>query len=104
MARLSTTVGPASAAATTYGVRAAFDQAGDTSILRPSVLYGVGTGSLSIGLGWAIDNGMIDAPVGGDAMFTEAAFSYGATALASGLVSAFTPKGTGGFQAPSLPA
>lgn len=103
MARLSTTVGPAVGAASTMGVRALFDQSGDSSITRPSVLYGVGTGSLSLGLGWAINRDMISAPVGGQ-MFTEAMMSYGATALTAGLISAVTPKGTGGFQTPSLPA
>lgn len=104
MARLSTTVGPATAAAATFGVRSALDNAGETSITRPSVLYGVGTGALGIGLGYAVENGMIDAPVGNGGAFTEAAMSYGATALTAGVLSAVSPKGTGGFQSPTLPA
>lgn len=75
-------------------LRQQFDQTGETTVLRPSVLWGVGTGAAALA-----------APMlmGGTrrGMLWEFVEDYGEAALAAGAFSALSPKGTG-VQLPTL--
>lgn len=75
-------------------IRRQFDQAGETTILRPSVLWGVGTGVVALIAPW-----MMNGTKRG--MFWEFVEDYGEAALTAGIFSAFNPVG-GGVQLPSL--
>lgn len=102
MAQLTTVAGTTVGSAGTLAVRQLFDQSGDTSITRPSVLFGAGVGAVSLGAWMAVERGMIDAPILSRRMFQNATYSLGVSGLATGLASAVLPKGSGGFMAPSL--
>lgn len=74
-------------------VRQRFDGTGETTVMRPSVLWGVGTGVVA----WAVPMFM-DLRRGFLKEFLE---DYGEAALITGGFSAFNPKG-GGVQIPTL--
>lgn len=78
-------------------VRQQFDQTGETTLLRPSVLWGVGTGAAALAAPMVLgrNNGMTRGMVG------EILEDYGEAALTAGAFSAFSPKG-GGVQLPTV--
>lgn len=88
----STAGGVGAGVGTTLLVRQQFDQTGETTVLRPSVLWGIGTGAASLGAAAFLDmNGMVGE-------FLE---DYGEVAIAAGAFSAFNPKG-GDVQLPTI--
>lgn len=103
MARLQEFGAAAGAAGITLGLRQKVDSAGDTSVLRPSVLHGVGVGATMLGLSYAVENRMIDPPMLSRTDFGRVTTEYGVTALATGLFSAFYPRGRTDFTTPTLP-
>lgn len=76
-------------------VRQSLDQQGETSILRPSVLWGLGTGMGGMGLAWLMSDGR------NDGIGMELLEDYSEAAFTAGLFSAFNPVG-GGVQLPSV--
>lgn len=102
MARLQEFGSAAAGAGITLGLRQKLDDAGDTSVLRPSVLHGVGLGATMIGVSYAVENGMMDAPVLDRMQFVRATTDYGVSALATGLFSAFYPRGRTDFTTPTF--
>lgn len=74
-------------------IRDQFDGTGETSVLRPSVLWGVGTGLLGMGLQMVMDM-MNDGPVG------DFVADYSRASITAGVFSAFSPKG-GGVRLPT---
>lgn len=77
-------------------IRQQFDKSGETTVFRPSVLWGVGTGAVALAAPMLMGrSGMLRGMAG------EALEDYGETALASGLLSAFSPKGAG-VQLPTV--
>lgn len=78
----------------TIAIRRQFDQVGETSIFRPSVLWGAVTGLGAIGAALVM---------GDRSVMWEFVEDYGEAALASGILSAFTPKCEGSDQFPTLP-
>lgn len=102
MARLTTAGGIAAGGAGTLVVRQQFDQQGDNSLLRPSVLYGLGVGALGLGSWMAVNRGIISAPVVDRRMFNGFAYNAGVAGLLTGLASAVLPKGASGPQLPAV--
>lgn len=88
---LATAGGVGLGAGSTIVVKRQFDAASETTVLRPSVLWGVGTGALAYVLPW-----LLDWRAGAKREFAE---DYGEAAFITGIVSAVTP---GGVQAPTL--
>lgn len=88
-------------ALSTLGARTAFDNQGDDSVLRPSVLVGVGLGGAALATAFLVNNGTIGAPFGSARGYTDLAYTFGYSAFITGLFSAFVPKGQ---STPSLPA
>lgn len=87
--------GVAAGAGSTLLIRRQFDQPGETTVLRPSVLWGLLTGAASIGASMMM---------GGNhnrSVMWELAEDYGEAALTAGAFSAFSPKG-GGVQVPTV--
>lgn len=74
-------------------VRREFDQSGETTILRPSVLWGLGTGVAALAAPHLLNRR------NGVAM--ELLEDYGEAALTAGTFSALSPKGTG-VQLPTV--
>lgn len=94
MAEVGASVGGiGSGVGSTLLVRRQFDKTGETTVLRPSVLWGVLTGAAALTLPMAV--GRRHGPL------WEALEDYGEAAFAAGLVSAFSPKG-GGVQVPTI--
>lgn len=89
---LASVGGVAAGAGSTVLVKSQFDAPTETTILRPSVLWGFGTGALAytlpLLLGWR--SGMAK---------TEFLEDYGEGAIVAGAVSAVTP---GGVSQPTL--
>lgn len=87
-------VGVVSGVGTVLGVRQQFDQTGETTVLRPSVLWGVGSGLTAL---------VLPMLMGGyqESATWDVLEDYGMAALGAGLFSAFSPKG-GGVQFPTL--
>lgn len=81
---------------TTLAVRRQFDRTGETSIIRPSILWGIGTGVVALGAPMLMRGS-------NRGVFWEFVEDYGEAAIAAGAVSAFSPKGAG-VQLPTLPA
>lgn len=83
---LYTGVGLTTGVGATMAVRRQFDQQGETTVLRPSVLFGTVTGALAIAVPWmmGMDDGAVNSTLG----------HYGEAALASAAFSAFNPIGT----------
>jgi len=102
MARLQEFGAAAGGAGITLGLRQKVDSAGDTSLLRPSVIHGVGVGATMLGLSYAVENRMMDAPVLDPMTFVRSSTDYGVAALATGLFSAFYPRGRTDFTTPTL--
>lgn len=75
-------------------VRRQFDQTGETTILRPSVLWGLGTGTAALLTPYIL--GRNDR-----SMLMSLLEDYGEGALAAGAFSAVNPKG-GGVQLPTV--
>jgi len=73
-------------------MRQQFDQTGETTILRPSVLWGAGTGIAGL---------LASMMLGGGGVMWEFIEDYSEAALTAGAFSAFSPKG-GGVQLPTL--
>lgn len=88
-------------ALSTLGARTAFDQQGDDSIFRPSVLLGVGVGGAALASAYLVNNGTIGAPFGGRRAYTDLAYTFGYSAFLTGMFSAFVPKGQ---STPGLPS
>jgi len=88
-------------ALSTLGARTVLDQQGNDSILRPSVLVGVGVGGAALASAMLVNNGTIGAPVGSRRGYTDMVYTLGYSALLTGLFSAFVPKGT---SKPGLPS
>lgn len=70
----------------TLAVRRQFDQSGETAVLRPSVLWGLGTGAAALATSHLLLSDM-------DGVMMEAVEDYGEAALTAGAVSAFVPGG-----------
>lgn len=77
---------------TTALVRQQLDATNETSVFRPSVLWGVGTGLGGMALPMVMDDGGV---------VMELLEDYSSAALAAGVLSAVSPKG-GGVQLPTL--
>lgn len=101
MAMLMTTGSAAAGAAVPLVLRSQMDPTGN-ALTRPSVLAGLGLGVAGLGASWAVGNGTISAPVGSRSDFQMNAMLFGATALTTGLLSAFTPSSGQGFVTPSV--
>jgi hypothetical protein len=88
--------GVGAGAGSTLLVRQQFDQTGETTLLRPSVLWGGVTGVAALGGSILMRQrgGRMSLPLG----LIE---DYGTGALAAGIVSAFSPKGAG-VQLPTV--
>lgn len=78
---------------TTVGIRRQFDNSGESTVLRPSVLWGVGTGALALGA--PLVTGKTDG------IIWKFLKEYGVSALTAGVFSAFNPKGAG-VQLPTV--
>lgn len=76
-------------------IRRELDQTGETTVLRPSVLWGLGTGTAALVARHFLFNGRRDG------IATETLEDYGEAALTAGTFSAFSPKG-GGVALPTL--
>lgn len=85
-------VGLGAGVGSTMLVRQQFDAANETTVARPSVLWGVTTGALGVGLPWLMDM---------DGMVGDLLMDYGTGALVGGVFSAFNPVG-GAPQLPTL--
>lgn len=81
-------------AGSTLVIRQQFDQSGETSIFRPSVLWGVGTGAIGLGAPMLLGGNQRGA-------MWELVEDYSEAALTAGIFSAFAPKGAG-VQLPTL--
>lgn len=88
---VTTGVGLGAGVGSTMLVRQQFDATGETTVLRPSVLWGVTTGTVGVALPWMLDM----RGTWGDVMM-----DYGVAALVGGVFSAFNPVGT----QPQLPS
>jgi len=95
---LESAVGIGAGAGGTLLVRDHFDQVGDNSIFRPSVLYGLGLGSLALGADMASGRGMMSVPK----QYDDVLFTFGLSAFTTGAFSALTPKGATSSQKPSM--
>lgn len=84
-------VGTGVGVGSTMLVKRQFDAPTETTVLRPSVLWGVGTGLLAYGLPW-----LLDWRPGAKRHALE---DYGEGAFVAGVFSAFT---TGGLTSPTL--
>lgn len=76
---------------TTLAVKHQFDAPTETSIVRPSVIWGVGTGTLAWLIPWFLNWRM--------SAKREFLQDYGEGAIVAGIVSAVTP---GGIQTPTI--
>lgn len=74
-------------------IRQQLDAANETTVFRPSVLWGVGTGALGLGASMFMGNGRNGAVM----EFVE---DYSEAAIAAGLTSAFVSGG--GVQLPTV--
>lgn len=83
---LASGVGVGAGAASTLLIRQQFDQTGETTVLRPSVLWGVGSGVAAYVAPMFL-------PSMGRGMIGPVMEEYGMAALVAGLFSAFSPKG-----------
>lgn len=88
--------GVATGVGSTLLVRRELDQTGETTVLRPSVLWGVVTGLA--GMGGAM---WMRGQPGRPGIGAELLEDYGEAALTAGLFSAFSPKG-GGVGLPTV--
>jgi|APHM01.1.fsa_nt_gi hypothetical protein len=79
--------------------RSQLDQTGDTSLTRPSVLLGLGLGSVVTGAGYALDQGIIGGGGMGGSGLASPLMGIGTGHIIGGLYSLFFPKGSG-FTAP----
>lgn len=77
-------------------IRDQFDQSGETSILRPSVLWGLVSGGAALAAPMLMDIR------GGSMMLWQFVEDYGQAALAAGAFSAVTPKGSSSITLPTL--
>jgi len=102
MARLGPLAGATVGTTGTLALRDMADEAGDSSLFRPSVLFGVGLGGGALVAGTMMENGNLGSPVGNARNVGMIAQEFGLPALTTGLYSAFFPKGQGGFTVPSL--
>lgn len=86
--------GVGAGAASTLAIRRQFDATGETSVLRPSVLWGgaTGLGALAAPMLWRDLHGT------GAGMFLE---DYGLAAVTAAVFSMFNPKGSG-VQLPTV--
>lgn len=75
-------------------IRRQFDQSGETTVLRPSVLWGVLTGVGALSASMMLRGGR-------RSVAWEFVEDYGEAALTAGAFSAFSPKGTG-VQVPTV--
>lgn len=91
---LGTGVGAGAGAGTTLLVRRQFDNTGETTLLRPSVLWGLGSGVAAIAVPYLM-------PGLSRGMMGQILEDYGQGALTAGVFSAFSPKG-GGVQLPTI--
>lgn len=80
---------------TTLLIRQRFDRSGETTVMRPSVLWGLGTGALGLG---AVS--FLRSPGRMNAMW-EFVEDYSEAAITAGVFSAFSPKG-GGVSVPTI--
>lgn len=81
---LMTGVGLGTGVGSTMLVRQQFDGTGETTVLRPSVLWGVTTGAVGVGLPWMLDM---------NSMWGDLMMDYGVGAVVGGVFSAFNPVG-----------
>lgn len=82
-------------AGSTLLIRQQFDQVGETTILRPSVLWGAVTGSAAL-VAPMLLNGR------SNSMMWEFVEDYGEAALTAALISSVVPKSQGGLQMPTI--
>lgn len=103
MAQLAVPGSAAVGATGTLILKNQFDQSGDTSLFRPSVLFGLGTGLATLAASFANSRGMLDVPGAATTRGRPSGplYAYGIGATLSGLYSAFFPKGNPTFQLPS---
>lgn len=80
---------------TTLAARRELDQSGETTILRPSVLIGLGSGTAALVTSHYMQNGNRSNPM------WEFVEDYGEAAITAGAFSAFSPKG-GGVTLPTI--
>lgn len=102
MAMLTTTLGSAVGAGATLAIRQQLDQQGSRAITRPSVIYGVGLGLAGIGATMAVNRRLFNPPVFSRREFNDLAMTVGTAAAATGIASAFLPKGVTGATIPAL--
>lgn len=92
---LASGVGLGAGVGTTVLMRQQFDQTGETTILRPSVLWGLGTGVAAMVAPMfmpSLKRGMVG----------EIVEDYGEAAIVSGAFSALNPKGSSSVQLPTV--
>lgn len=80
------------------------DSEGSRSIFRPSVIHGLGLGSVMLGASEAMARGSLDAdflPIS-QMRASSIAAEYGMGALSSGLFSLLYPKGRTDLETPTL--
>lgn len=92
---LSSGVGVGAGLGSTLLIRHQFDRSGETTLMRPSVLWGLGTGAAALTLPMLMGRRSMSGMMG------EIIEDYGEAALTAGTFSAFSPKG-GGVQLPTL--
>lgn len=102
MARLHTTLGTSTGATGTLVVRELMDDTGDGSLLRPSVLYGLGTGLAALAARYAVNNGIITAPVLGTGDFTDLMTAHAVAGIGTGITSALIAQGSGQIALPTV--
>lgn len=77
-------------------IRDQFDQTGETTILRPSVLWGLLTGGAALGAPFVMDMAR------SNSMLWNFVEDYGEAALGAAAFSAFSPKGSSGLTMPTI--
>lgn len=102
MATLQTAGGFTTGIASTVATRQLLDDPQSSSVMRPSVLLGVGGGIAALGYSTLIERGRVQAPIMNRRTFTAFLDAHGAASAASGLMSMFYPRGSTDIQTPSL--
>lgn len=88
----TTGVGIAGGVGSTLLIRDRFDQTGETTLLRPSILWSAATGAVAMS---------VPMVAGGSGPVMTAATTYGIAALSAATFIALQPK-SGSIQTPSL--
>lgn len=102
MAQLHTTLGTSTGATGTLVIRELMDDAGDDSLFRPSVMFGLGTGIAALAARYAVSNGIMAAPFLGTGDFADLMTAHAVAGIGTGLTSALIPQGSGAVGLPTV--